>query len=105
MLWYDSAVSRWRGVSTPSSSGGIESVSGLSAPSYGLTCTRRIQTTSTAAQTSSCNAGEIMTGGGCTHTSTSFTTEDSGPTADTTWSCEWSGAGATGTAYAICCSY
>jgi hypothetical protein len=140
MLWYDSTVSRWRGVATPGSGGGssIESVSGLSAPpssesdpqvgtltsgkwctSDGSavncaadppggapTCVRRTNASGTsAAKMISCNAGEIMTGGGCTHTSTSITIEDSGPTADNTWSCEWSGTGSTGTAYAICCSF
>jgi len=69
------------------------------------TCTRRTATTSTAATTVSCTGSEVMTGGGCMHTSTTFTLEDSGPTADTTWSCEWSAAGATGTAYAICCDF
>lgn len=85
--------------------GAIEQVSGLSAPSYGLSCTQRTATTSTEATTIACNAGEIMTGGGCRHSSTTVTMEDSGPSAAATWSCEWNSAAATGTAYAICCSY
>lgn len=86
--------------------GGIEQVMGAPAPpAYSPACVRRTATTSTAAVTQSCNAGETMTGGGCTHTSATLTIEDSGPTADATWSCEWSSTGATGTAYAICCTF
>lgn len=105
-LIYDSTSQRWRPHgATPSAGGGIESVGGLSAPSAGPFCTRRTATTSTAATTISCIAGEVMTGGGCGHSSTTYSIEDSYPSAAATWSCEWSGAAATGTAYAVCCVY
>ena len=58
----------------------------------------RTATTSGAIITIACNAGEIMTGGGCRHSSTTFTVGDTGPSAAATWSCEWNTAGATGKA-------
>lgn len=103
-LIYDSTTQRWRS-SGALPTGGIEAVTGLSAPSAGPTCARRTATTSTATITISCNAGEIMTGGGCGHSSTTATIEDSYPSAAATWSCEWNTAAATGTAYAVCCAY
>jgi hypothetical protein len=86
--------------------GEVEQVGGMASPSWWeAACVQRTASTSLGIITVSCNAGEIMTGGGCGHSSTTLTTEDSRPSAADTWSCEWSNTGATGTAYAICCTY
>lgn len=95
----------WNPVTGPGGGSTIETVSGLAAPPYGPSCVQRTATTSTALIGVGCLVGEIMTGGGCRHTSTTLIVEDSGPLSTTSWQCEWSGASATGTAYAICCAF
>lgn len=81
--------------------GGLESVSGLSAPPSNepaLSCTQRSGTNN-----ASCNAGEIMTGGGCLSSSGTANLRTNNPSAADTWSCTYSGG--TVTAYAICCTF
>ncbi|WP_334147235.1 hypothetical protein [Hyphomicrobium sp.] len=82
---------------------GIEAVTGAPAP-ISPGCTQRTATGATTTVSVSCNAGEIMTGGGCSHSATPVH-HDSGPSAAATWRCEWGTAVATGTAHAICCTF
>ncbi len=93
------------GTTWNASGGAIEQAGGMSAPTWGPTCTQRTATGATTTVTIACNAGEVMTGGGCSHSSTTPVFRDSGPSAAATWRCEWSTATATGTAFAICCAF
>jgi len=85
------------------SDGDIEQVSGMSAPSWGLSCTQRTTVLNNATVTRSCNAGEIMTGGGCSATANNL--RSSNPSAAATWQCVWTGANANNTAHAVCCTF
>lgn len=60
-------------------------------------CTIRTSATAACPVTQSCNAGEILTGGGCASNTTLLQTF---PTNSTTWQCGCSG---NANAYAICC--
>jgi len=67
-------------------------------------CVRRsASATSGMTKTVSCNAGEIMTGGGCNVGS--YAIKVSYPSADNTWSCSSTNNDAQPTAYAICCTF
>lgn len=76
----------------------VESVGGLPPPPAGqISCTRRSGTNNV-----SCNAGETMTGGGCSSSNGTANLRTNSPSAANTWSCTYSGG--TVTAYAICCT-
>lgn len=85
-------------------SGGIESISGLSAPPSSVSCTQRNSGgANNGTRTMSCNAGETMTGGGCYATANNLRT--SRPSAAATWECVFTDAQANNAAYAICCVF
>ena len=67
-------------------------------------CVQRTNNVNAASLTVSCNAGETMTGGGCSGTG-GRQVEQTYPSAAATWTCTFNLADASHTAYAICCTF
>ncbi len=82
--------------------GGNLSINGTGGNTPHNCTTRTTLVSSSQSATANCNAGEIVTGGGCSAT-TFVSLSDSNPSGSTAWHCAWASASNV-TAYAMCCS-
>jgi hypothetical protein len=69
-----------------------------------LSCVRREDSGTGSTRTASCNAGEVMTGGGCRSNGSTNPAWQGYPDTDSTYRCSFESNLGTKTAYAICCT-